>query len=161
LGAHAQGHRGAPRIAVARDLDVVRELFREYGDSLEEHRQYLVGFDDEVERLPDGYDVILVAGGEGCVALRRLDERACEMKRLYVRPAARGSGTGRGLVAAAIEHARGRGYEVMRLDTLPAMAEAATLYGSLGFVETDRYNDNPAPGVRFMELDLRPPRTGT
>ena len=154
MGAEAERSDGAPRIAVAGDLDVVRELFREYAVSLEEHRPYLVGFDEEVERLPDGYDVILVAGGEGCVALRGLDERACEMKRLYVRPSARGSGTGRGLVAAAIEHARDRGYEVMRLDTLPAMAEAATLYRSLGFIETERYNDNPAPGVRFMELRL-------
>ena len=154
MGAEAERRGRAPRTAVAGDLELVRTLFREYADSLEEHKPYLVGFDEEVAALPDGYYVILLAGGDGCVALRRLDERACEMKRLYVRPSARGSGTGRALVAAAIEHARGRGYEVMRLDTLPTMAEAATLYGSLGFAETERYNDNPAPGVRFMELRL-------
>jgi len=85
----------------------------------------------------------------------------CEMKRLFVRPSARGSGTGRALALAAIGRARDRGYTVMRLDTLPTMAEAAGLYSSLGFVEVERYNDNPAPGVRFMELDLRPPRTET
>jgi len=71
-----------------------------------------------------------------------------------VRPAARGIGTGRALAVAAIERARGLGYSVMRLDTLPTMAEAASLYRSLGFVEVERYNDNPAPGVRFMELRL-------
>jgi ribosomal protein S18 acetylase RimI-like enzyme len=154
VGAEAERRGRTPGVAVADDLEVVRALFREYADSLEEHKPYLVGFDEEVERLPGGYDVILVAGGEGCVALRRLDERACEMKRLYVRPSARGTGAGRALVTAAIEHARERGYEVMRLDTLPTMAEAATLYRSLGFSETQRYNDNPAPGVRFMELRL-------
>ncbi len=76
------------------------------------------------------------------------------MKRLYVAPAARGTGAGRALALAAIEHARERGFSVMRLDTLPTMAEAAALYSSLGFVEVERYNDNPAPGVRFMELRL-------
>jgi ribosomal protein S18 acetylase RimI-like enzyme len=136
-------------------------LFREYADSLEEHKPYLVGFDEEVEALPAGYDFILVAARMGCVAVRRLDESACEMKRLYVRPAARGTGAGRALATTAIEHARERGYAVMRLDTLPSMAEAGSLYRSLGFVEVERYNDNPAPGVRFMELDLRPPRTGS
>ncbi|HEY8030059.1 MAG TPA: GNAT family N-acetyltransferase [Gaiellaceae bacterium] len=154
MGAETERCGRAPRIAVAGDLEVVRGLFREYAESLEDHKPYLVGFDEEVERLPDGYDVVLLAGGEGCVALRRLDERACEMKRLYVRPSARGTGSGRALVAAAIEYARGRGYEVMRLDTLPRMAEAATLYRSFGFAEIERYNDNPAPGVRFMELRL-------
>ena len=114
-----------------------------------------------MDALPADYDFILLSENGGCVAVRQLDERACEMKRLYVRPAARGTGIGRALVAAAVEHARDRGYDVMRLDTLPMMAEAATLYRSLGFVEVERYNDNPAPAVRFMELDLRPPRVGT
>jgi ribosomal protein S18 acetylase RimI-like enzyme len=154
VGADAQGRRGAPRIAVADDLEVVRTLFREYAASLEEHKPYLVGFDEEVAALPDGYDVILIGDYAGCVALRRLNERACEMKRLYVRAAARGTGAGRALVLELIEHARARGYAVMRLDTLPSMAEAASLYRSPGFVETARYNDNPAPGVRFMELRL-------
>jgi ribosomal protein S18 acetylase RimI-like enzyme len=129
-------------------------LFREYGASLEEHKPYLVGFDEEAEALPAGYEFILVADDAGCVAVGRLDDRACELKRLYVRPAARGTGAGRALAMAAIVHARERGYVVMRLDTLPSMDEAGSLYRSLGFAETERYNDNPAPGVRFMELRL-------
>jgi putative acetyltransferase len=83
------------------------------------------------------------------------------MKRLYVSSSARGTGVGRALVVAAIEHARALGYRVMRLDTLPTMAAAQGLYRSLGFEEIGRYNDNPAPGVRFMELDLLPPPAGT
>ena len=154
MGADAQGHRGAPRIAVADDLELVRALFREYRASLGSAGDHIVGFEEEVERLPGGYDVVLVTGADGCVGVRRLDDRACEMKRLYVRPSARGTGAGRALAAAAVEEARGRGYAVMRLDTLPSMAAAGSLYRSLGFTEIERYNDNSAQGVRFMELRL-------
>ena len=132
----------------------MRALFREYRASLGSAGDHIVGFEEEVERLPGGYDVVLVTGDDGCVGVRRLDDRACEMKRLYVRPSARGTGAGRALAAAAVEEARGRGYAVMRLDTLPSMAAAGSLYRSLGFTEIERYNDNSAQGVRFMELRL-------
>jgi len=154
VGADAERRRGAPRVAVAADADVLRRLFREYRASLGDAGEHLVGFDEEVAALPGGFDLVLVAGDLGCVALRRVHEHACEMKRLYVRPAARGTGAGRELILALIEHARAGGYTVMYLDTLPSMVAAGSLYRSLGFVETKRYNDNPAPGVRFMELQL-------
>jgi putative acetyltransferase len=76
------------------------------------------------------------------------------MKRLYVRPEARGSGAGRALVEAVIARARELGYRAMRLDTLPTMDSARSLYLSLGFTPTERYNDNPVPGVLFFELQL-------
>jgi ribosomal protein S18 acetylase RimI-like enzyme len=154
MGADRERSRSAPRVAVADDVEQVRALFREYAAALGDRARYLVGFDDEVAALPNGYEVILLADGVGCAAVKRLDEGACEMKRLYVRPSRRGTGAGRALVAAAIEQARERGYQVMRLDTLPTMAAAQGLYRSLGFEEIGRYNDNPAPGVRFMELEL-------
>lgn len=88
------------------------------------------------------------------MALKRLSDEACEMKRLYVRPGARGSGTGRALVEASIARARELGYAAMRLDTLPAMDAARALYLSLGFRPIDRYNDNPIEGVLFFELTL-------
>jgi ribosomal protein S18 acetylase RimI-like enzyme len=76
------------------------------------------------------------------------------MKRLYVHPGARGSGTGRALVESSIARARELGHRVMRLDTLPSMDAARSLYTSLGFRPIERYNDNPIPGVLFFELQL-------
>ena len=90
----------------------------------------------------------------GCVAVKQLPDGACEMKRLYVRPASRTSGTGRALVEAAITRARELGYDVMRLDTLPSMDAARRLYVQLGFRPIERYNDNPVEGVLFFELRL-------
>jgi GNAT superfamily N-acetyltransferase len=147
----------ALRVGDAHDVELVRTLFREYADGLGVDLSFQ-GFEKEIAALPVGYDSILVAriGGEpvGCVGIRPLQGRICEMKRLYVRPSARRSGAGRALVAAAIDRARGLRYRRMRLDTLPTMAAARKLYASLGFVEIEPYRHNPIEGSAFMELDL-------
>jgi ribosomal protein S18 acetylase RimI-like enzyme len=90
------------------------------------------------------------------VALRPLGERDAEMKRLYVRPGARGMGLGRALAECAIDEARAIGYRSLKLDTLPGMAEAQRMYRDLGFAGIPPYNDNPVDGARFMALDLTP-----
>jgi ribosomal protein S18 acetylase RimI-like enzyme len=95
----------------------------------------------------------------GCAAItsRILNDsaRAVELKRLWVEPQFRGYGLGRGLVLAAIDWARSRGYRALVLDTLnEAMPQASALYRSLGFEETERFNDNPISGVRFYKLKL-------
>jgi GNAT superfamily N-acetyltransferase len=140
------------RPAAGADIEVVRTLFREYADGLGIDLSFQ-DFDAELADPLGFYELVLVVQG-GCVALRRVDDETCEMKRLYVRPAARGTGLGRALAGAVIAHARARGYERMLLDTLPAMAEARSLYASLGFRETDAYRYNPVEGTSFLELVL-------
>jgi ribosomal protein S18 acetylase RimI-like enzyme len=157
VGADGRGSAGAALIADADDVELVRALFREYVGSLGVDLSFQ-GFEEELAALPGGYDVLLVArrGDEtlGCVGVRPEESDACEMKRLYVRPAAQGLGLGRALAAAAIERARSLGYARMRLDTLPGMDAAQALYRSLGFVEIEPYRHNPIAGSRFLELRL-------
>ncbi len=91
----------------------------------------------------------------GCIALRSLNDRDCEMKRLYVRPEFRGQGLGKQLVTTLIDAASQIGYERMLLDTLPGKMDLAiALYRSFGFREIAPYYNNPVAGALFMELPL-------
>ena len=144
------------------DFAAARVLFREYAADLGVDLCFQ-GVEAELGSLPEMYGapegclVVARAGGRpvGCGALRRLGAgESCEMKRLYVRPEARGTGLGRILAESLIAKGRGLGYAVMRLDTLVHMTAARRLYRSLGFVEIAAYYDNPLPNVMYMELDL-------
>jgi len=143
------------------DAQEARGLFREYEAALGVDLGYQE-FDRELAELPGAYAwprgrLLVAREGEralGCVAMRPLGPGVCEMKRLFVRPEARGRGVGRALAVALIAAAREEGYERMRLDTLPQMVEAHPLYESLGFREIEPYYDSPVPGTRFLELTL-------
>ena len=145
----------------AEDLTQARALFEEYARSLGFDLSFQ-DFEREVAGLPGDYGspggcILLAAEGAdimGCVALRPLGPGTCEMKRLYVRPEYRGRALGRELARAVIEQARGKGYRTMRLDTVPAMTRAITLYRSLGFRPIEPYRPNPIPGAMFFELTL-------
>lgn len=173
---HIRAVRGGADYAAAADL------FREYAGTLGVDLGFQ-DFDAELSQLPEMYGppqgcLLLAwpaaqgcaqrggatpAGGAGaagrlapigCVAVRRLDGDDCEMKRLYVRDAARGSGLGRALALTVIDAARALGYRRMRLDSLGRMTAARALYASMGFVETPAYYGNPLPDVRYMALEL-------
>jgi len=141
-------------------MDEVRGLFREYAASLSVDLCFQ-NFAAELAALPGSYDPILVAsvpgasGLAGCVALRAISDTIGEMKRLYLRPQHRGRGLGRQLAEAIIDAAREKGYDALRLDTLPEMQDAIPLYRGLGFREISPYCANPVSGALFLELPLR------
>ena len=146
-----------PRIERAADMRLVREMLEEYGRATNVDLSFQ-DFDRELATLPYEYDPILVAWSDdaaaGCVALRRIDDATCEMKRLYVRPAFRGKAIGRALALAIIKEAESHGFARMRLDTLPSMHEAIAMYESLGFRDIAPYRINPIAGARYLELPL-------
>ncbi len=140
----------------------VRRLFVEYGESLG-FSLCFQSFDAELASLPGDYAPpsgrLLLADSHGrpagCVALHRLEDGVCEMKRLYVRPAFRGQKMGLALTNAVIAEARTMGYRQMRLDTIAAsMQDAVAMYRRLGFVEIPPYRPNPIPSALYMELKL-------
>ena len=147
------------------DVEQARELMRRYarwtGVDL-----CFQNFETELAELPGKYAppggqlwLARTAAGEtpvGVIAVRPLSESVCEMKRLWVEPAAQGTGLGRRLAQTALDFARSAGFNEMKLDTLrERMPAAITLYRSLGFTDTDPYIPNPEPDVIYMSLDLR------
>ena len=144
------------------EIQEVRKLFEEYVAWLGINLCFQ-NFDKEVAELPGDYTppsgrLTLATENDdvaGCIALRRIGEDVCEMKRLYVRPQFRGRGLGRTLTENLIHEARGIGYKRMRLDTLPGkMDRAIAMYRLLGFKNIEPYYNNPVEGAAFMELEL-------
>ncbi|MFZ1700104.1 MAG: GNAT family N-acetyltransferase [Pyrinomonadaceae bacterium] len=150
------------QVATDAEIAAAQTLFREYetwfGMDL-----CFQGFEGELAGLPGNYvppegRLLLARIGEdiaGCIALRKLNDGICEMKRLYVRDGFRGHKVGIQLIDRVIADAREIGYSKMRLDTHPPkMGKAVSLYESLGFVAIPAYYDNPHDNVLFMELAL-------
>ena len=149
-------------------LEAAREIILEYVRSLGVDLAFQ-GVEDELANLPGAFappdGALLLAcldgGVAGCGAFQpRVDvdyPNACEMKRVYVRPAFRRFGLGRVIAQTLLERAREAGYSVMLLDTLDEMEAARELYASLGFVEVPPYYYNPIPGAHYLKADLTTP----
>lgn len=143
-------------------LGEVRQLFIEYAQSLDIDLAFQ-NFETELKTLPGKYEppegALILASvngkGAGCIALRKISDDICEMKRLYVRDAYRGLGIGKRLIDMIIDEARKLNYAYMRLDTLETMKKAQSLYLSLGFYDIEPYVFNPIAGTRFMELKIK------
>ena len=143
-------------------------LFSEYTEMLiagdPSFQEYLAiqNYDEELEHLdikyglPGGRLYIAFYDGKlaGCIGLRKIDERNCEMKRLYVRPAFRGKNIGSQLVWQILKDAKETGYSHMLLDTLPFFKSAVRLYKAFGFYEISSYNNSPMETSIYMKLDL-------
>lgn len=143
-------------------INETKILFREYEKWLNVSLCFQ-GFEEEVNSLPgkyappDGRLYIVKYDGKysGCIALRKIEDGICEMKRLFLKDELRGKGIGNTLVTKIISDARFIGYKTMRLDTIKEkMPKAVEIYTKHGSVETEPYYHNPNPHTLFMELDL-------
>jgi ribosomal protein S18 acetylase RimI-like enzyme len=143
-------------------IEEARRLFREYERWLALDLCFQ-NFEEELKNLPGNYAapngrLFLIRVNNavaGCAALRKLEERICEMKRLFVRENFRGLNLGKILIEKLLTEARFIGYEKMRLDTLPEkMPRAVKLYQSVGFYKIAPYYENPHRETLFLELDL-------
>ena len=146
----------------------IKLLFSEYTDILIEgdpsFKEYLEiqNYDDELKHLEKKYGLpygrlyLVYYNNEvaGCIGLKKIDEKNCEMKRLYVRPKFRGKQIGEQLIEKIIRDAKEIGYSSMLLDTLPFLKSAIRLYKKYGFYEILSYNNSPMETSIYMKLDL-------
>ena len=142
-----------------------RSLLQEYLHGLQIDAAFL-NIEQELATLPGGYAA--ERGGfwmaqvqgvwAGCCALAPLDgtdyPNACELRRLYVRPAMRQQNLGLMLTEYALDRARMHGYKHVLLDTLSDMEAARALYQGLGFKAIPPYYFNPIPGAHYLMATL-------
>ncbi|MEZ5646191.1 MAG: GNAT family N-acetyltransferase [Burkholderiaceae bacterium] len=158
-------HLDLRRASSQEDLLQARALFEDYQSDLGIDLCFQ-DFENELATLPGEYAepsgalVLAFVDGAaaGCCALRPLVNsdhlNACEMKRLFVRPAFRGFGLGRLLVDEILSLGRLAGYSNMLLDTLSDMEAARALYQEAGFIEVAPYYHNPLPGAHYLKVEL-------
>lgn len=150
------------QVETPEQIAATRKIFREYEKWIDLDLCFQ-GFEQELANLPGKYAApegrLFLAMSDkknaGCVALRKLEDGICEMKRLFVHDEFRGQKIGIMLIEKLIADAKEIGYQKLRLDTFPPkMQKAVTLYESYGFQEIAPYYHNPFGETLFMELEL-------
>lgn len=149
------------KISSEQDLEDVKQLFRAYVEFLQVNLDFQ-DFENELEKLPakyaepEGSIFLAKVNGQpaGCIALWKLEDGVCEMKRLFVKSEFQGLGLGKMLANRLIEEAKIKGYSIMKLDTLKRLQPANYLYKSLSFIETSPYNFNPEEDIVYFEKAL-------
>ncbi len=141
-----------PRGAAARWC--LGEYYAELGRRFERGFDVALSCDPQADDMvrPRGTFLVAMSDGlpVGCAGLKGGGGAVAEVKRLWVAPAARGLGLAKRLMAAVESAARSLGIEVLRLDTNGrALPEALALYRRSGWVEIDRFNDDPYPDAFF------------
>lgn len=146
----------------------ITALFSEYTNMLvandRSFQNYLdlQRYDEEIQHLEEKYGMpsgrlyLAYCDGKaaGCIGLKNMDGKNCEMKRLYVRPQFRGKNIGKLLIQKIIGDAKEIGYSYMLLDTLPFLEKAIHMYEKFGFYTIDCYNNSPMSTSIYMRLDL-------
>jgi putative acetyltransferase len=164
------------RVNWPKDLDTVRRLFQDYRQWLADHKGSTASsnstakiglglVDDQIAQLPGPYgpprgEIILAFARNAvvaCGALRELEPKVGEIKRIYVRADHRGPGFGPRLTRALLRRARQLGYETVRVDTLPTMFAAIQFYQALGFAPIPAYWPHPVPGALYFEYKVGKP----
>ena len=149
-------------------VEEVRTLFNEYTNMIiENDKQFeeylkLQNYEEELNNLnykygrPMGRLYLLYYEDNlaGCIALKKIDNKTCEMKRLYVRKQYQNLKLGRYLVDYIIRDARNIGYRYILLDTFPFLTRAIEMYKNRGFYEIESYNNNPIDNSIYLKLDL-------
>ncbi|MEH6650843.1 MAG: GNAT family N-acetyltransferase [Motiliproteus sp.] len=149
------------RAIFPQDLYNILDIYREYINSASVSLDFQYN-ESEFSNLSkkyntDGAGIYLICDGHnvvGCVAYRNIDDNICEMKRVYVRPCARGNNLGAKLVDKILKEAKCSGYRKICLDVLPEFKTAINLYESYGFSSDVAITFNPVPGTKFLSLDL-------
>ncbi len=143
------------------DYEMAGKLFRQYANWLNIDLSFQ-HFDEELKELkmmyaaPKGCIILFESADSisGCVAIRKIDDRIAELKRMYVTPSLQNKGVGSGLLNEALFFARNAGYKKVRLDTLSHMTSAMNLYKKNGFYEIPAYYNNPESNAVFFEITL-------
>ena len=150
--------------AQVKDMDLVREFFREYQAWLNVDICFQ-GFEEELASLPGRYAppkgaIYLVFDGDeaiACAAIRpRIDtpDTEAEFKRLFVRETHRSKGIGKKVFNEAMKSAKQMGYKTVVLETLPIMKSAKYLYQEYGFKHCDAYFENADESVEFYRYSF-------